>query len=137
MKTTCLAVLAFASGTSATDNLIKDLGRAPQPEVEASCARKDWVACRELGERAHYGKGVPQDLAAARRFYEQARTYGDGSASSYLKTLALDGRCAALGARVAEPGTFERVEDCAVDYYAAKADAKGDFKEAVECAQRV
>jgi uncharacterized protein YecT (DUF1311 family) len=137
MKTAWLALLTCAPGPCVADNLIRDLARTPQSEVAASCERKDWVACRELGERAHYGKGVPQDLAAARRFYEQARTFGDGSASSYLQRLELDARCAALGAKVAEPGTIEHVEDCAVDYYAAKADAKGAFEEAVACAQRV
>jgi uncharacterized protein YecT (DUF1311 family) len=137
MKTAWLALLTCAPGPCVADNLIRDLGRTPRSEVAASCERKDWVACRELGERAHYGKGVPQDLGAAGRLYEQAGTYGDTSASSYLKRLHLDARCAALGATVSEPGTIKDVEDCAVDYYAAKADGKGAFEEAVECARRV
>lgn len=136
MKTPWVAILALAPAAASADNLIKDLSKTPQAEVAASCARKDWVACRELGERAHYGKGVTQDLAAAKWFYEQAKSNGDFNADGFLKSLELDRRCAALGAKVAEPGWIKEVEDCAVDYYEAKAAGKGDFKEAVECAQR-
>ncbi len=134
MKTWWVSLLALAPAAAA-DNLIKDLSHTPQSEVESSCRKRDWVACRELGERAHYGKGVAQDLVAAQRFYELARTHGDFNANGFLKSLDLDRRCAALGAKVAEPGTFKEVEDCAVPYYEAKA-AGGDFKDALECAQR-
>jgi TPR repeat protein len=136
MKTAWVALLAFAPAAYA-DNLIKDFSRTPREQVEAACGLKDWVACRELGDRAHYGKEVKQDFAAAKRFYEQAGFYGDSTANGDLKTLALDVRCASLGAKVLEPGTIKDVEDCAVDYYAAKAEGKGDFKETVECAKRV
>jgi hypothetical protein len=63
----CQFLLA-GSSLLAQENRIKDLSHEPQAAVEAACGQHDWVACRELGERARYGKGMPQDLAAARRF---------------------------------------------------------------------
>jgi TPR repeat protein len=129
------ALLALAGTTASADNFIKDLSSTPLAEVQASCRGGYWVACTELGERAHYGKGVPQDFEAARRFYEQAKKLGDFDTDSELKTLGLDRRCAALGVKVTEPGTTrEPAEDCATDYYEAK--ASGDFKEAVACVGR-
>ena len=126
---------------ASAENIIKDLSGVPQGEVSTACDAHDWQACREMGERAHYGKGVTQDLDAAGRFYGLAKHYADasdrfrGMANDEAKTLELDRHCAALGAKIQEPGWIkEGVEDCALDYYEAK--ASGDFKTAVACAQR-
>ena len=60
--------------------------------LQTQAAQGDAKAQIDLGQRYHFGRGVPQDYDKAREWYEKAATQGDATGQNSLGTLYQAGK---------------------------------------------